>query len=82
MIYADDSVLLASGKDLVGIEATLSSDLESLSDYLINNKLSLHFGKTQPIVFGIGTKRQIYKCTLSILYVMEMSWNQSQPSPI
>ena len=48
--YAVDSVLLASGTDLVGIEATLSSKRESVNGWLINNKLSLHFDKTQPIM--------------------------------
>ena len=31
-LYANDSVLLTSGKDLVEIEATLSSELESVND--------------------------------------------------
>ena len=66
LLYADDSVLLASGKDLVEIEATLGSELESWNDWLINNKLSLHLGKTQSIVFG--TKRKLCKCnTINIV---------------
>ena len=56
LLYADDSVLLASGKDIVEIEATLSSELKSVNDWLIDNKLSLHLGKTQSIVFGTRTK--------------------------
>ena len=65
-LYADDSVLLASGKDLVEIEATLSSELESVNDWLIDNKLSLHLGKIQSIVFGTRTK--LCKCnTLNIV---------------
>ena len=65
LLYMDDLVLLASGKDLVEIEATLSSELESVNDWLIN-KLSLHLGKTQSIVFG--TRKQLCKCnTLNIV---------------
>ena len=60
LLYADDSVLLAAGKDIVEIEATLSSELESVNDWLMNNKLSLHLGKTQSIVFG--TKKHLCKC--------------------
>ena len=52
LLYADDSVLLASGKDIVEFEATLSSELKSVNDWLIDNKLSLHLDKTQSIVFG------------------------------
>ena len=65
LLYADDSVLLASGKDLVEIEATLSRDLESVNNWLIDNKLSLHLGKTH-IVFG--TRKRLCKCnTLNIV---------------
>jgi hypothetical protein len=66
LLYADDSVLLASGKDIVEIEATLSAELKSVNDWFIDNKLSLHLGKTQPIVFGTRTK--LCKCnTLNIV---------------
>ena len=56
LLYADDSVMLASGKDIVETQATLSSELKSVNDWFIDNKLSLHLGKTQPIVFGTRTK--------------------------
>ena len=66
LLYVDDSVLLASGKDLVEIEATLSCELESVNNWLIDNKLSLHLGKTQFIVFG--TRKKLCKCnTLNIV---------------
>ena len=80
LLYADDSVFLASGKDIVEIEATLSSELKSVNDWLINNKLSLHLGKTQSTVFG--TRKNYANVTLLILYVMELSLNQSQLSSI
>ena len=66
LLYADDSVLLASGKDIVEIEATLSSELKSVNDWLNDNKLSLHLGKRQSIVFG--TRKKLCKCnTLNIV---------------
>ena len=80
LLYADDSVLLASGKDIVEIKANLSSELKSVNDWLNDNKLSLHLGKTQSIVFGI--RNNYANVTLLILYVMELSLNQSQPSRI
>ncbi len=58
--------MLASGKDLVGIEATLRSELESVNDWLINNKLSLYLGETQSI--GFGRKRKSSTCkTINIV---------------
>ena len=57
LLYADDSALIASGKNVADIESTLSSELEYVSNWLIDNKLCLHLGKTQSILFG--TKRRL-----------------------
>ena len=58
-------------EDLVGIETTLSSELESVNDWLISNKLLLHLGKCSPLCLE---RRENYaNVTLLILYVMEMS---------
>ena len=57
LLYADDSALIASGKNVADIEPPLSSELEYVSNWLIDNKLSLHLGKTQSILFG--TKRRL-----------------------
>ena len=57
LLYADDSALIASGKNVADIESKLSSELEYVSNWLIDNKLSLHLGKTQSILFG--TKRRL-----------------------
>ena len=56
LLYVDDSVLLASGKDLEGIEATVSLKLESMNDWLIDTKFSFHLGKMQFIAFGMKRK--------------------------
>ena len=44
------------------IVATLSPELESVNDWSIDNKLSLHLGKTQSIVFGTGKRKMLCKC--------------------
>ena len=59
LLYADDSALLVSGKDITKIEKELGSELEAVSDWLSDNKLSLHLGKTESILFG--SKRKINK---------------------
>ena len=56
LLYADDSALIASGKNVADIESTLSSELEYVSNWLIDNKLSRSL-KTQSILFG--TKRRL-----------------------
>ena len=55
-LYADDSVLVTTGKDLTEIERTLSSELQNIQVWLEINKLSLHLGKTESIVFGSKQK--------------------------
>ena len=59
LLYADDTCLIYTGKDIQKIEGQLNSDFTSLCEWFIDNKPSVHFGeeKTKSILFG--TKRQI-----------------------
>ena len=52
LLDADDSALLIAGKSAVDIQQRLSSELQSVREWLIDNKLSLHLGKTESILFG------------------------------
>ena len=52
ILYADDSALLVSGKDVVKIEQVLSRELKAVNEWLEENRLSLHIGKTKSILFG------------------------------
>jgi hypothetical protein len=60
-LYADDSAITFSSKSVTHIEQVLSQNLEKLSTWLIKNKLSLHLGKTECIIFS--SKRKIKKLT-------------------
>ena len=61
LLYADDSALLVSGKDVLEIERILSVELGAVSEWLCENRLSLHLGKAQSILFG--SKKRISKCS-------------------
>jgi len=61
--YADDSCILLSGKNKQDIERVLTEDLNCLSQWLIDNRLSLHLGKTESILFGSPQK---IKCNPSL----------------
>ena len=52
LLYADDSGILVTGKSISDIELILSKELEKISNWLTDNKLSLHIGKTESILFG------------------------------
>ena len=65
LLYADDSALIVTGKDVSVIQQTLSSEIESVREWLIDNKLSLHLGKTESILFG--SKRRLHnKSTMGV----------------
>ena len=44
-LYADDSAILVSDKDVANIELLLQKEPSVVSDLLIDNKLFLHLGK-------------------------------------
>ena len=50
ILYVDDSALMGSGTSVSGIEVTLGQELTFLSDWLVDNKLSIHLGKTDSIL--------------------------------
>ena len=59
LLYADDSTIIFSHKDPDVISQKLGKELESCSHWLVDNKLSLHLGKTECIIFG--PKRKLKK---------------------
>ena len=52
LLYSDDSAILVADKNISTVETLLQRELEVVSDWLIDNKLSLHLGKTESILFG------------------------------
>ena len=60
LLYADDTAILVSNKHVDVIELKLRTALETISDWLVDNKLSLHLGKTESILFG--SKRKLSNC--------------------
>ena len=58
VLYADDSILLCADKDPGVIEKKLSVELHSVNAWLVENKLSLHPGKCEAILFGTKHKCQ------------------------
>lgn len=51
-LYADDSALVYSGSDPVEVASFLSAELDTCRKWLVDNRLSLHLGKTECILFG------------------------------
>ena len=53
-LYADDTCLACQHKDINEIEKQLNKDFQSICDWFVDNKLSIHFGndKTKSILFA------------------------------
>ena len=60
LLYADDAAILVSDDLVDETEARLGTAFETISIWLIDNKLSLHLVKTESILFG--TKRKLLNC--------------------
>jgi len=53
VIFADDTTLFLSGKDLSEIECELNSELKKLSQWFESNKLSINIKKTHYMLFSL-----------------------------
>ena len=57
-LYADDIYLVCQHKDINEIEKQLNKDFESICDWFVDNKLSIHFDddKTKSIILALKFK--------------------------
>ncbi len=56
VLYADDTALFVSSKNLAEIQTKLSEDLDSVSRWLAENRLTLNAKKTKCMLFGSPQK--------------------------
>ena len=57
IVYADDAALLVSGRDICLIEERLGNELSSLNGWLVDNRLSIHLGKTNVFFSELAKSR-------------------------
>ena len=55
-MYADDTAIFSASKSFNDIQVTLQNDLNNVSDWLNENKLSLNIEKTKSLLFGSRKK--------------------------
>ena len=61
LMYADDTVLLVSDKDINTLSVQLGNEVTNSYNWLVNNKLSMHMGKTECIVLSSKKKKHLTK---------------------
>ena len=64
-LVVNDSTLLVSGKCPTEIKRKLNLELKSLSGWLDENKLSIHLGKTESILFA--SKKRLAKANRMVI---------------
>ena len=67
LMYADDTVIYFTGKDAQEIENTLTNELVVVHQWMLDNNLFIHKGKTECILFGTGPRlANASKCSVGI----------------
>ena len=66
VLYADDTAIFVSGKNIEDIQGKLSSDLERISAWLYANKLTLNANKTKTMLFGTNQRLARLDTELSV----------------
>ena len=61
LMYADDTVLLVSDKNINTVSVQLGNEVTNSYNWLLNNKLAMHMGKTECIVFSSKKKKHLTK---------------------
>ena len=51
LMYVDDTVLLVSDKNINTVSVQLGNEVTNSYNWLVNNKLAMHMGKTECIVY-------------------------------
>jgi hypothetical protein len=74
ILFADDTNLFYSAKNLIELESTINSELASLADWFGANKLSLNIDKTSYMLFG--SKKSETACMSVSLSINEISIKQ------
>ena len=59
ILFADDTNLFYSGKDIGTIEYTVNNELTQIQEWLTSNQLTLNVKKTNFIIFKSQVNRQI-----------------------
>ena len=60
-LYADDSCLAFQGKDVIEIEKQLNEDYAKISEWFVDNRLSIHFGEDKTKSLHFASKRKMKK---------------------
>ena len=66
VMYADDTNIFLSGKNLKDLETTMNKELSSLTEWLAANKLSLNISKTHYMIFSPPRIKQSFEMNIQI----------------
>ena len=61
LMYADDTALLVNDNNINTVSVQLGNEVTNSYNWLVNNKLDMHLGKTECIVFSCKKKKHLTK---------------------
>ena len=56
LMYADDTVMYFTASNAQEISSVLTGELAKVNDWLVDNSLFIHQGKTECVLFGTGSR--------------------------
>jgi len=77
IMYADDTILLFSDPDIEKVASELSKEIGNCLHWLTNNRLSMHMGKTETLVFSSKRKKNRTKN-----FVIQCQGHDIKPSKV
>ena len=78
LLFADDTALLMSGPNILGLQNTINDELKNVQKWLIQNKLTLNLNKTNYLLFHPAKEKQIHLFLLNYDGNMLMQTNESK----
>lgn len=66
LMYADDTVMYFTASDAQEVGNTLTNELATVNQWLLDNSLFIHQGKTECVLFGTGPRLASAKFSVSI----------------
>ena len=66
LMYANDTKIYFTARNAENIRNTLTNELVNVNDWLLNNSLFLHQGKTECALFGRDSRLSLANLSFSI----------------
>jgi len=78
LLFADDTALIMSGPNILDLQNTINDELKNVKKWLMQNKLTHNFNKTNYLLFHPAKQKQSHHFLLNLHGNMLMQTNESK----